>query len=159
MHMNQMQTRNPFEYYKELDRFMVGGNDLWNRMTYAQNTNASGFPPYNTRKVGENKYLVELAVSGFSKEDIDITVEDNKLTIKGSVERSENDAAYLYKGIATRNFTRSFVLDEYLEVVGAEMVNGMLKVSIERIVPPEKQPRKISIGVVPVEKEPQLLME
>lgn len=159
MNMTDLQKRNPFEYYKELDRFMVGGNDLWNRMTYAQNTNASGFPPYNTRKVGENKYLVELAVSGFGKEDIDITVEDNKLTIKGCIDRTESDAAYLYKGIATRNFTRSFVLDEYLEVVGAEMVNGMLKVSIERIVPPEKQPRKIAIGVVPVEKEPQLLME
>ena len=159
MNMTDLQKRNPFEYYKELDRFMVGGKDLWNRMTYAQNTNASGFPPYNTRKVGENKYLVELAVSGFGKEDIDITVEDNKLTIKGCIDRTESDAAYLYKGIATRNFTRSFVLDEYLEVVGAEMVNGMLKVSIERIVPPEKQPRKIAIGVVPVEKEPQLLME
>ena len=57
------------------------------------------------------------------------------------------------------HLSRSFIMDEYLEVVGAEMVNGMLKVSIERIVPPEKQPRKIAIGVVPVEKEPQLLME
>ena len=159
MNMNAMSTRNPFEYYKELDRFMVGGNDLWNRIANAQSTNASGFPPYNTRKVGENKYLVELAVSGFGKEDIDITVEDNKLTIKGCIDRTESDAAYLYKGIATRNFSRSFMLDEYLEVVGAEMVNGMLRVSIERIVPPEKQPRKIAIGVVPVEKEPQLLME
>ena len=159
MHMTDLQKRNPFEYYKELDRFMVGGNDLWNRMTYAQNTNASGFPPYNTRKVGENKYLVELAVSGFGKEDIDITVEDNKLTIKGCIDRTESDAAYLYKGIATRNFTRSFVLDEYLEVVGAEMVNGMLKVSIERIVPPEKQPRKIAIGDLSAAQEPQLLME
>lgn len=159
MNMNAMQNRSPFEYYKELDRFMVGGGNMWDRLTQAHATNVSGFPPYNTRKVGDNKYLVELAVSGFGKEDIDITVEDNKLTIKGSVERSENDAAYLYKGIATRNFTRSFVLDEYLEVVGAEMVNGMLKVSIERIVPPEKQPRKIAIGVVPVEKEPQLLTE
>lgn len=154
-----LQMRSPFDYFKDVDKFMVGGSDIFDRMTRAQNMNSAGFPHYNTKKIGENKYQVELAVSGFSMEDIDITVSDNKLTIQGSVEKVDNGDTYLYKGIATRNFIRTFVLDEFLEVVGAEMANGMLFVNIEKIVPPEKLPKKIPIGTPTLENKPQLLTE
>lgn len=153
-------TRNPFEHLKELDRFMVGGGDMWDRLTKAHQTNVSGFPPYNTRKVDDNRFVVELALSGFSKDEIDITVEDNKLIIRGSVNKEEvNQSEFLYKGIATRNFTRMFMLDDYLEVKGADLTDGLLKVYIERIIPPEKLPKKIEIGKLAAPAKPQLLTE
>lgn len=151
--------QNPFDYIKELDRFLIGGSDLWDRVARYKDYNVSGFPPYNIHKVTENKYTVELAVAGFSPNNIDITVEDGKLVVKGSITEEESEQkSFLYKGIATRNFVRTFVLDEHLEVKDADMENGMLKITIERVIPPEKLPKKIAIGQVS-KTDPQLLVE
>lgn len=108
-----------------------------------------GYPPYNIVKVNENKYVIEMAVAGFGKQNIDIEMVDNTLTIKGGLNLDQLDTAnpiqYLYKGIADRSFTRKFTLADTVEVKNAELVNGMLKVWLENITPEANKPKKINI--------------
>ena len=103
------------------------------------------YPPYNIVKQSENNYLVEVAVAGFKQEDIDITVEGNKLSISGKVQGS-TQGDYLHKGIATRDFSHQFTLAETVVVRAADMLNGLLVVRLENVIPEEKLPRKILIG-------------
>jgi molecular chaperone IbpA len=110
-----------------------------------------GYPPYNIKRVQENKYMIEVAVAGFSPEQIDIELQEQVLTIKGintvdSLTTDGVDITYLHKGIAERDFVRTFNLAEHVEVTNAELVNGMLKISLERVLPEEKKPRKIAIS-------------
>lgn len=114
------------------------------------------YPPYNIKKTGENTYVLEMAVAGFGKQDIELTLEDGVLTVKGSV--SSEEADYLYKGIAERAFTRQFTIADSVEVKNADLINGMLKIWLERFIPEEKQVKKIPIGET-VETKPQLLVE
>jgi len=102
------------------------------------------YPPYNIKKVDENKYVIELAVAGFGKQDLELELQDGTLTIKGNV--SSEDADYIYKGIAERAFTRLFTLADTVEVKNADLINGMLKIWLERFIPEEKKPKKINIG-------------
>lgn len=102
------------------------------------------YPPYNIKKTGENTYVIELAVAGFGKQDIELELQDGTLTIKGNV--SSEDADYIYKGIAERAFTRQFTLADTVEVKNADLINGMLKIWLERFIPEEKKPKKINIG-------------
>ena len=106
---------------------------------------AQTYPPYNIVKQSENNYLVEVAVAGFKQEDIDITVEGNKLSISGKVQASAT-GDYLHKGIATRDFSHQFTLAETVVVRAADMVNGLLVIRLENVIPEEKLPRKILIG-------------
>ena len=103
------------------------------------------YPPHNIRKV-DNKFLIELAIAGFSQEEISITQEKHILSVEGTkADKSDN---FLYKGIANRNFKKSFALGDNMKVLGAEVKNGMLYVVIEQIVPEEDKPKKIEIGSV-----------
>jgi molecular chaperone IbpA len=105
------------------------------------------YPPYNIVKTGKNTYDIELALAGFSKKDIDITMEDGMLNIKSVVEatKDKDEDGVIHKGIAKRYFSKSFTIAEDVEVKGAELKDGLLKVSLERIVPESKKPRTISI--------------
>ena len=105
------------------------------------------FPPYNIVKTGKNTYDIELALAGFSKKDIDITMEDGMLNIKSVVEatKDKDEDGVIHKGIAKRYFSKSFTIADDVEVKGAELKDGLLKVSLERIVPESKKPRTISI--------------
>ena len=104
------------------------------------------FPPYNIVKTGENQYDVELALAGFNKKDIDVTVEDGILTIKSIVKESkEKEDGVIHKGIAKRYFSKSFTIADDVEVKGAELKDGLLKVSLERIIPESRKPKTISI--------------
>lgn len=103
------------------------------------------YPPYNIRKVGENKYVIELAVAGFGKQDIELELQDGVLTIKGQTSTDNDNTEFLFKGIADRAFTRQFTLADTVEVKNAELINGMLKVWLERFIPEEKKPKKIDI--------------
>ena len=107
------------------------------------------YPPYNIKKTGENTYVIELAVAGFGKQDIELELQDGTLTIKGNV--SSEDADYIYKGIAERAFTRQFTLADTVEVKNADLINGMLKIWLERFIPEEKKPKKINIGEKPAD--------
>ena len=105
------------------------------------------FPPYNIVKTGKNTYDVELALAGFNKKDIDITLEEGILNIKSSVEatKDKDEDGVIHKGIAKRYFSKSFTIAEDVEIKGAELKDGLLKVSMERIVPEHKKPRTINI--------------
>ena len=107
------------------------------------------FPPYNIVKTGTNKYDVELALAGYSKKDIDVSLEEGVLTIKSvkSAEEKEveDNNGILHQGIAKRYFSKAFTIADDVEVKGAELKDGLLKVSLERIVPEHKQARTITI--------------
>ena len=109
--------------------------------------NAPTFPFYNIVKQGKNKYDIELALAGYSKDDIDVSLEDGVLSIKSKKEDKEEskDGEILHKGIAKRYFSKSFTIADDVEVKGAELKDGLLKVSLERIIPESKKPRTIDI--------------
>jgi molecular chaperone IbpA len=107
---------------------------------------SAGYPPFNISKIDENNYLIEMAVAGFGKSNLDITLSDGVLTINGKLESDDDSAMYLHKGIANRAFTRKFALVDSVEIKNADLVNGMLKIFFENVIPEHKKPRKISIG-------------
>ncbi|NBV11517.1 MAG: heat-shock protein [Chitinophagia bacterium] len=132
--------------FKDFDKFFVGFDDTYNRLAKLHDDVTKyvpNYPPYNIKKVEENKYVVELAVAGFAKQDIEITFEDGKLIVKGSTQDDGDN--FLFRGIANRAFTRTFALDDQIEIKDAEMFNGMLKIFLERIVPEHKKPKKIEV--------------
>ena len=120
---------------------------------------STSFPPHNIIKLDESRYVVELAVAGFSKDEIEITVEDGTLIVKGVKEDKESDVQYLHKGIGTRSFTKTLTIADTIEVKGAEFKDGILRIGLENIIPEHKKPRKIEIGQELKEFKPQLLQE
>ena len=110
---------------------------------------APSFPYYNIVKQGKNKYDIELALAGYSKDDIEVNLEEGVLTIKSKKEEKsedkDSDGEILHKGIAKRYFSKAFTIADDVEVKGAELKDGLLKVSLERIVPESKKPRTIDI--------------
>ena len=128
------------------DPFFIGFDralDTWN---HVQNvSSATNYPPYNVIKVDEDNFVVELAVAGFGKTDIDVSTADGKLTVKGELSTEDNDSKFIHRGIAARKFTREWALGEYMEVKAAELKDGMLKIDIVRILPEEKKPKTIKI--------------
>lgn len=102
------------------------------------------YPVYNVIRKDEDNYVVQVAVIGFDKEDIEITVNDQDLIIKGNAEKDE-DTEFIHKGIATRAFTRTFALGEYMEITGAKLENGLLSITVERVIPEDKKPKTIKI--------------
>lgn len=132
------------------DRFFVGADlvakGLRSNAEWLANTASQTYPPFNLKKTDENKYVIEMAVAGFGKQDIEIVLEDNKLLIKGNSAGNLKDAnQYLHMGIANRAFTRQFTLADNVEIDNAEMINGMLRIWLEHIIPEDKKPRKIEI--------------
>ena len=105
------------------------------------------YPPHNVVKEEEMKYSLELAVAGFQKEHIDISVNDGVLDINGNRPQRREQEKYVHKGISARNWKKSFRLSEYTEVTGADLKDGILTVNLEVILPEEKRPRKIKIGL------------
>lgn len=105
----------------------------------------AGYPPCNVERFGDTEYQITIALAGFKREDVAITVKDGMLTIEGTQEEIETDSVFLHRGIAARNFTRQWKLAEYVEVVSAKMEDGMLYVRLDRIVPEEKKPKTIDI--------------
>ncbi|QOI68976.1 putative small heat shock protein [Pelagibacter phage Mosig EXVC030M] len=107
------------------------------------------FPPYNIVKTGKNSYDVELALAGYSKKDIDVSLEDGVLTIKSVKSEEEKEVednnGVLHQGIAKRYFSKAFTIADDVEVKGAELKDGLLKVSMERVVPEHKKARTIDI--------------
>ena len=104
----------------------------------------SNFPPHNIIKVDDTRYVVELAVAGFSKDEIDISVNQGLLTVKGEKE-NEAEVQYLHKGIGTRSFTKTLTIADTIEVKGAEFKDGILNIALEKQVPEDKLPKQIAI--------------
>ena len=129
------------------DPFFIGIDRELDRFRHASELAAKqSYPPYDLLKIDDDNYMLKLAVAGFTKDEVSIAVENNTLTISGEVATEDEDTFdYLHKGIAMRKFTRTFALGEYMEVISAEMDNGLLYVSVRREVPEEKKPRQITI--------------
>ena len=109
----------------------------------------SNYPPYNINRVGDNDYKIEVALAGYSKDDIELELKDSTLTVRNKTKEKvidEESNGVIHKGISTRQFERSFTISEDIKVKHAELRNGLLNVDLERIVPEEKKPRLISIN-------------
>jgi molecular chaperone IbpA len=120
----------------------------------------TNFPPHNILKLDDNRYVVELAVAGFSKDEIEVSVADGNLTIKGDKSERQENVQYIHRGIGTRSFTKTLKVADTIEVRGAEFKDGILRIGLENIVPDHKKPRKIEIGSDLQEfNKPQLLTE
>jgi molecular chaperone IbpA len=136
--------------YQNYDRFFIGSDLLLKQFADLANTAAkttANYPPYNIKKVDDNKYVIEMAVAGFAKQDIELEMVDGTLKIKGNIESlDDKEKNYLHKGISDKAFTRSFSLADNVEIKGADLFNGMLKVWLEAIIPEHKKPKKIEIN-------------
>ena len=134
---------------KKLDPFTVGYDKFFTDLQdLAKNASKSvSYPPYNIKAVGKDKYVIEMAVAGCAKTDIEISLQGNKLTIEGSSqEENLNDAQeFIFKGIANRNFTRTFNLADKIEIKDAEIANGMLKIWLDSLVETQANIKKIAI--------------
>lgn len=128
------------------DPFLIGFSREFDRLSTLQKDNSSvSYPPYNVIKIDDDNYRLDLALAGFDKEDVDVSVKDGTLYIKGEKLEDEVDHNFVYRGIATRKFTRSYALAEYMEVEDAELSNGILSINVTRIIPEEKKPKSITI--------------
>ena len=138
--------------FNQLRPFTVGYDNVFDRFESMFDNDhffstTSNYPPYNIVKTGDYTYDIELALAGFGKKDIDVNYADSQLTIKSiKDEKAEEDAdGVLHKGISTRQFSRTFTIADDVEVKGAELKDGLLKVSLEKIIPDSKKPRTIQI--------------
>ncbi|NDB59251.1 hypothetical protein EB001_12500 [bacterium] len=127
------------------DPFFIGFNrDLERMANVHQTASRQTYPPYDVLKLDEDTFQVSIAVAGFTKDDVNVSVDNGTLIIKGEITEIA-DGEYLHKGIASRKFTRTFALGEYMEVTGAKIEDGMLHINVNRIVPEEKKPKTIKI--------------
>jgi HSP20 family molecular chaperone IbpA len=117
---------------------LLGFDHIERVLDRVNKTAAEGYPPYNIEQTGEHKLRITLAVAGFGEDDLTVNVEDNQLVIRGKQQDDVGHRVFIHRGIAARQFTRSFVLAEGIEVKGAEINNGLLHVDLERPVPQPK---------------------
>jgi molecular chaperone IbpA len=129
--------------FAPLFRSTVGSDRLLDLLDAADT--AQGYPPYNIERTEENRYRITVAVAGFGEKDLNVEVHDGVLHVTGKREDAEK-SSYLYHGIAGRAFERRFQLAEHVEVKGAKLENGLLHIELERVIPEEKKPRRISIN-------------
>jgi len=125
----------------------VGLDSLFSRLFDVDpGTSSSGYPPYNIKKTGEYAYQIEMALAGFSKDELQVEVADGTLSIKTVPSEKEEGNDFLHRGIAKRQFSRRFTLSDDVVVKGADLYNGLLTIDLERVIPEEKKPREIPIN-------------
>ena len=117
--------------------------DAVTRLHTVEGGQSNSFPPYNIKKLDAENYEIQIALAGFSKSELDISVEDGNLVVKGEQEKSEDD--FLHKGIAERNFTRTWALADEVKVTGSKLKDGVLTISLVHEIPEEKKPTSIEI--------------
>ncbi len=128
-----------------LYRSAIGFDRMARMLDAAATDSKPSYPPYNVELVEENRYRISMAVAGFSQDDLEITSEQNTLTVAGK-QADSAERKYLYQGIAERNFERKFQLDEHVHVIDARLENGLLHIELEREIPEAMKPRKIEIS-------------
>ncbi len=135
--------------FSPLFRHSVGYDRMQHLLDSAsrKDTSANSYPPYNIEQSGEYLYRITMAVAGFSRDELDLTVTENSLVVTGKVgDDISDDVKYLHRGIAGRTFERRFQLADHIKVKDADLVNGLLIIDLEHEVPEEKKPRKIAIS-------------
>ena len=137
--MNELMTLSNRLTPRLFRQMVIGFDDFFESIHNVEKT----YPPYNIQKTGDDIYTLEMAVAGFKKSDISVSIENNVLKVTG--EQKKNEADYIHKGMATRNFLRAFTLARHMEVDQAKMEDGLLKVKIIRNLPKELRPKEIKI--------------
>ena len=131
------------------DPFNVGFDSLFDRLidfqTTVNPTQKIAYPHYNVAKVGEDEFVIELALAGFSEENLSVTVKEHNLEVRGEIP-DKNGETVIHRGISTRSFNRRWNLSDTIEVTGADFTNGLLTVRLKNVIPEEKKPRVININ-------------
>ena len=141
----------------------VGFDHLFNELEYTAKHSKDHYPPHNIIKTSESDYLIELAVAGFSEDELSVEVKDRTLTVTG--EHVSRGRDFIHRGISTKKFKRNFRLSEHVNVYGADIQDGILAIELKYVIPEEMRPRKINIGQTRNENDtsntssPQLLNE
>ena len=141
----------------------VGFDHLFNELEFTAKHAQDHYPPHNIIKQGDEEYLIELAIAGFTKEEINVEVKDRTLTVTG--EHVSRGREFIHRGISTKKFKRTFRLSEHVNVLGADIQDGILAIELKYIIPEEMRPRKINIGQTRKQNDtsntsgPQLLNE
>ena len=138
----QLKAVSPADF-ANLSRALIGFDQIFNQRLQQANSN---YPPHNIVKYSDNQYAIEIAVAGFSKEEITVEVDQDQLVVRGVQANAVTEGKeYLHRGLASRDFEQTWTLAEYMEVKDAEVKDGMLIISIERIIPESLKPRTINI--------------
>ena len=132
--------------FSPLYRSVVGFDRLADLLDAAAHETASGYPPYNIERTGENAYRIEIAVAGFKPADLNIEIKENLLTVQGRKDAGDEAKRYLHRGLAERNFERRFQLADYVVVTEAHLADGLLSLSLKRELPEALKPRRIEIS-------------
>lgn len=135
------------QHLTRFGRSLIGFEPTFRRLSTAEALDNGGYPPYNLERISDQGYRITLAVAGFTLSELDITLADNKLTVAGdtSVRKTTASGDWIHKGIAERNFTRTFVLADHVVVTNAALENGLLTIELTREIPEALKPRKIAI--------------
>ena len=139
-------TLSLIDNFNQITPYAVGFDRIFDNLSRYVDNNATstGFPPYNIRKEGDYNYVIEMALAGFGKKDIEVEVADGTLSVRSVKENSEDDST-VYRGISRRRFDRKFTMADDIIVNGAKLENGMLSLELERVVPEEKKPRLVTV--------------
>jgi molecular chaperone IbpA len=132
--------------FSPLYRSVVGFDRLADLLDAASTETASGYPPYNIERTGENSYRIEIAVAGFKPKDLNIEIKENLLTVQGRKNETDETRRYVHRGLAERNFERRFQLADYVVVTEAQLADGLLSLSLKRELPEALKPRRIEIS-------------
>ena len=140
-------TNKALSIFNQLRPLSLGFDDMFDHFESMFDVPTINYPPYNIVKTGDNKFDIEVALAGFNKKDINVTSENNMLTIESKQDEKskDKDGEVIHKGISKRYFKRSFTIADDVEVKGAELKDGLLKVSMEKIIPDAKKLKTISI--------------
>ena len=136
-----------FDNFNQLTPYAVGYDRVFDQLQkyVKNNVQSSGFPPYNIQKGGDYNYTIEIALAGFSKDDIEVEVAENTLSVRSDKKAEPTDEFTYHRGISYRRFDRKFTLADDIVVTGATLENGLLRIDLERIIPEEKKPRLIEV--------------
>lgn len=142
-----------------INRALIGFDQLFDSLENRLATSAqNNYPPFNILQTSENEYQIEIAVAGFKKDEIEITMDQHQLTVEGKRTEKElpEGQVYHYRGLAARDFYRSWTLEQYVEVRGAEIKDGILTIKLERVIPESMKPRKVEIADTIEVSQPKL---
>ena len=133
--------------FNQLTPYAVGFDRVFDNLSryVDNNVTSTGFPPYNIQKVGDYNYTIEMALAGFSKDDIEVEVAENTLSVRSDKKAEPEDEFTYHRGISYRRFDRKFTLADDIVVSGATLENGLLRIDLERVIPEEKKPRLIEV--------------
>ena len=137
-----------FSTIGKLEPYFVGFDQLFDRLTKfeAAKSGSGPDPPYNIVKRDDEQWTIEIAVAGFSEPELTIEHNPDECSLMVMGEGNDNDGEYIHKGISSRNFKRTWTLQDHVEVSSADLTNGLLRINLKRVIPESKRPRKISIG-------------